>query len=69
MLIPLLAFGVAALAHRYLQMYAPSNAIVARVRRERPRSESPAVCSCCRRLSRSARPSLLTGWRTAGQAG
>lgn len=37
MLIPLLAFGVAALAHRYLQMYAPSNAIVRRVRRKRPR--------------------------------
>ena len=33
----ILAFGVAALAHRYLQMYAPSNAIVARVRRARPR--------------------------------
>jgi hypothetical protein len=32
----ILAFGVGALAHRYLQMYAPSNAIVARVRRERP---------------------------------
>lgn len=37
MLILILAFGVAALAHRYLQWYAPSNAIVAWVRRERPR--------------------------------
>jgi hypothetical protein len=33
----ILAFGVAALAHRYLQMYAPSNAIVARVWWGRPR--------------------------------
>jgi hypothetical protein len=32
----ILALGVAALAHRYLQMYAPSNAIVARVWRKRP---------------------------------
>ena len=37
MLILILAFGVAALAHRYLQTYAPSNVIVARVRQERPR--------------------------------
>jgi hypothetical protein len=37
MLIPLLALGVAALAHRYLQTHAPSNAIVRRARRERPR--------------------------------
>jgi hypothetical protein len=36
MLIPILAFGVAALGCRYLQAYAPSNAIVARVRQERP---------------------------------
>ena len=42
MLIPLLGFGVAALTHRYLQMYAPSNAIVAKVRRERPRLRSAA---------------------------
>jgi hypothetical protein len=33
----ILAFAVAALAHRYLQTFAPSNAIAAKVRREQPR--------------------------------
>lgn len=37
MLILVLAFGVAAMACRYLQMYAPSNAIIAQIRQERPR--------------------------------
>jgi hypothetical protein len=37
MLILVLAVCVAAVAHRYLQVYAPSNAIVALVRREQPR--------------------------------
>jgi hypothetical protein len=33
----ILALGVAALVYRHLQMYAPSNAIVARIRQKRPR--------------------------------
>jgi hypothetical protein len=33
----ILAVGVAVLVHHYLQMNAPSNAIVAKIRRERPR--------------------------------
>ena len=37
MLIFLLAVSGAALAHRYLQVYAPSNVVVAHVRRARPR--------------------------------
>ncbi len=37
MLILVFALGIGARAHRFLQMYAPSNAVVARVRQERPR--------------------------------
>ena len=37
MLIFLLAMSGAALAHRHLQVYAPSNVVLARVRRARPR--------------------------------
>jgi hypothetical protein len=33
----ILALGVAALVYRHLQMYAPANAIVARIRQKRPR--------------------------------
>lgn len=68
MLILILAFGVAALAHRYLQMYAPSNAIVARVRQERPRLRVAAgLLVLAAALACAA--ILLSRWAAAGGPG
>lgn len=68
MLIFVLAMSLTVFAYRYLQTYAPSNAIVARVRRERPRLRvvagllllSVALASCA---------IFLADWAAAGGPG
>lgn len=68
MLILILAFGVAALALRYLRMYAPSNAVIARVRRGRPRLRVVAgVLALSSTLAAGAL--LLARWVACGGPG
>jgi hypothetical protein len=68
MLIPIPAIGAASRAHRYLQAYAPSNILVARIRRIRPR---PRVVAGLLALSATlaAGALLLAGWVASGGPG
>lgn len=59
------AFGAAALGRRYLQLFAPSNALVARVRRRRPRLRIIAGLLALS-LTLAAGALLLAGWVTSG---
>jgi hypothetical protein len=64
----ILAFGVTALVHRYLQTYSPSNAIVARVRREQPRPQiSLGLLALSAALASGA--VVLADWAASGGPG